>query len=301
MDNVNFTAFDIETAFSQGNICQLGIVVVRKGKIVEEKSFLIQPIENKYSNHCTRIHGIKASDTKNAPFLLDIWDNMKEYFEKQVVYFHSTDGFDHRILFQDLDLYKIEHPRFLSINSTSSLFSEKHSRSLSNLCKSYSIEMEQHHDAVSDARCCALLVLNYLNYVEPDYTVLPQKADIEINNNKQQVVNPAWLDEKRIVDSATKIQDLTIVENTDTLFYDKKIVISGVFERYPLRNDLAKLLKNYGADINGSISGKTDIFITGKDSGPKKIELVSELNKKGRNILIVNEDELYKILDSINN
>ena len=64
MRDTNFIAIDFETATpKQHSACQLGIVVVENGNIVEEKVFLIQPPNNKYIPMNTQIHGLKEKDT----------------------------------------------------------------------------------------------------------------------------------------------------------------------------------------------------------------------------------------------
>ncbi|MDR1883719.1 MAG: hypothetical protein LBR26_13185 [Prevotella sp.] len=303
MENVNFTAFDFETAYGQKNACQLGVVVVKKGHIVEEKSFLIRPPENKISKYCQQIHGINPAMTKSAPAFDTLWPDIKQYFERQVIVHHS-DGFDTRILNQEFDFYNIPPCRFVAVESTMLLFDNKYSRSLANLCMAYGIEMTHHHDAASDARCCAEIFLRYLKGEEPDYAVLPGKKNgvypDDPTGYKPRASFNIKNDASRIVKPDTKVQDLGIVTNRDTVFYDRKVVVSGVFERYPIRNDLGVFLKNLGADINGSISSRTDIFVTGKDSGPKKTEKVLELKDQGYNIRIIEESQLYKILDEIN-
>jgi NAD-dependent DNA ligase len=105
---------------------------------------------------------------------------------------------------------------------------------------------------------------------------------------------------ERRIDSDVLVQDLETVSNKNTIFYNKKVVISGELKQFPLRNDLASLLKNYGADINTSISSKTDIFIVGSDYGPVKMEQVEKLLSDGHNIKIIKEKELYKLLQQYN-
>lgn len=85
--------------------------------------------------------------------------------------------------------------------------------------------------------------------------------------------------------------DLTEVESENNFFYDKKIVITGKLDSFPLRNDLAKLLSSKGAHIKSSISKSIDLVILGNDYGPKKMIQIKELN-----ILTINEDELKEYL-----
>lgn len=85
-------------------------------------------------------------------------------------------------------------------------------------------------------------------------------------------------------------------KNCNTIFYDKRVVITGVFDAYPEREALAQLLKDYGADINTSISTKTDIVVVGVGAGPKKLQTVAKLNDAGATILLLNEAQLLNEL-----
>ena len=75
------------------------------------------------------------------------------------------------------------------------------------------------------------------------------------------------------------------------MFYNKKVVITGNFEFFKDRNELAKILYDSGADIDMVVSQKTNYLISGKDSGWKKLEKAKEFG-----IMIFNEDEILKIL-----
>lgn len=58
------------------------------------------------------------------------------------------------------------------------------------------------------------------------------------------------------------------------------------------------LLRSYGADINTSISSKTDIVIVGQGAGPSKMRKIEELREKGIDIRVIEEPELLQILDA---
>jgi len=60
------------------------------------------------------------------------------------------------------------------------------------------------------------------------------------------------------------------------MFYNKKVVITGNFEFFKDRNELAKILYDSGADIDMVVSQKTNYLISGKDSGWKKLEKAKE-------------------------
>jgi DNA polymerase-3 subunit epsilon len=81
-------------------------------------------------------------------------------------------------------------------------------------------------------------------------------------------------------------------ENGDpsSTFYRKKIVITGVFDKFS-RNELAAILKSKGADINSAVSRKTDYLIAGHECGPSKWEKAQTLGLK-----IINEQEFIDLL-----
>ena len=118
------------------------------------------------------------------------------------------------------------------------------------------------------------------------YTIRPV-SNTKVENNGFFFGDPA-----RQLSHDAKIQDLSQVENPDNFFYNKRVVISGIFESYPMREDLALILKKLGADVNTSISKKTDVVIFGNAYGPSKMKKVKELNESGCSIAILNEKEL---------
>ena len=104
-------------------------------------------------------------------------------------------------------------------------------------------------------------------------------------------------EELMIMSSTKKIasnlkQMNTNVEDTSHIFYQKKVVITGSFDRFPIRNDMAKLLYDVGADINTSISTKTDYVIVGENAGPKKLEKIAKLG-----IEIISEKKFLELFN----
>lgn len=57
-----------------------------------------------------------------------------------------------------------------------------------------------------------------------------------------------------------------------------------------------KHLQSLGADINTSISKKTNIVVIGDGAGPSKLRKIEELRESGCDIRIIYEPELIDIL-----
>lgn len=288
----SFVAIDFETATADRMACQLGLVVVEDLKIIKEKNFLIQPPDNYYDFNCTRIHGIDSSVTAASPTFDNIWDEIKSLLEGQVVIAHNC-SFDKSVLNKALDYYGLPEFKPAEYKCTMKIYG---GNSLTNVCKHLDIPLDFHHDAICDARACAIAYIKYLETGSvPD--ILATKIGKELKQEK----SPKKSVKKQRLSGDLTVQDLDSAINTDNIFYNKKVVYSGTFERFPERLDVAKLLKSYGADMNTAVSSKTDIFIYGTKPGPSKVEKIEALISNGFNIMVLSEEEFYQALDEIEN
>lgn len=86
------------------------------------------------------------------------------------------------------------------------------------------------------------------------------------------------------------------VNETSNPFYKKKVVISGTFERWQDRNDLALILKTLGADIDTSISKRTDYLVAGNKVGPTKLMDMQSFIKLSGKGQIINESEVFDLI-----
>lgn len=66
------------------------------------------------------------------------------------------------------------------------------------------------------------------------------------------------------------------LDNKTHYFYGKKVVITGTFDSFPYRNELAYLLWSVGADIDTIVGKKTEVVILGHNAGWKKMELINK-------------------------
>ena len=83
MQGLNFIAIDFETATGKrASVCEAGICVVKDGKVVETKSWLVKPEDNAYSYYNIKIHGIRPEDTWNAPEFPEVWEEIMEYLDE---------------------------------------------------------------------------------------------------------------------------------------------------------------------------------------------------------------------------
>lgn len=276
---MDFTAIDFETAIGKRwSICQVGIVIVENGKIINKISRLVRPPNNEYSEWNTRVHGITPTDTIDSPTFLEIWSEIKPYIENNLVVAHNSD-FDIDCLNKTLEYYDIPKPRF-EIDCTYRRTGQK----LDDLCEAFDIELENHHDAECDAIACAEIYIKLVNNIEPDYSKIRIKPK---SNNFQQKGH------ERIKGDILK-PDLENA-NPSSPFFGKKVVFTGVLNSIK-RQTAAEIVKRQGADIDTGITKRTNFVITGSTPGPSKLKKIEKYNNESSEIKIILEDEFLEMI-----
>jgi DNA polymerase-3 subunit epsilon len=161
MSRDSFVAIDFETAVKH-HVCAVGIVTVVDGEIVDEYHTLIQPPENEYSYFTIRVHGITPDQTLNAPSFYQVYPEIKKRLENQTVVAHN-ESFDRNVLTKTMRDNTMDYED-LNIaekwECTVKIYKAKGYKSakLNVCCELNDIELN-HHEALSDARACALLYL----------------------------------------------------------------------------------------------------------------------------------------------
>lgn len=276
MENINFTAIDFETATTNRMACQVGIVVVNNGVITEKYSSLIRPPSNSYDQQTINVHHILPEHTKKCKTFDIIWCDIEKYFTNTTIVAHNA-TFDQDVLFKNLEYYDLPTNDIGDFICTYNIYG----LGLHDLCLEFGMNNEGHHDALFDAECCAKFYINHLNGVKPENY---RDIGVKVEDNSYHT---------RICGDVLK-KDLTGA-NPDNPFYDKKVVITGVFTQE--RIELANKIKILGADIDTGITKKTNFVLIGKEPGPKKIEKLEKLLIEGYEIVKVYQSELDGILE----
>lgn len=285
----DFVAIDFETPFppttKPNYICQVGLVAVKNGEIVERFSSLVQPPNNVYDKKTSDFHGITPEMTADKPTWEQLWPQIRHFFEGQTLVAHNS-RFETDILNFTADYYGIMLMGMKSIFCTCYAFSQASFKALS-----YGFGMpydpDKHHDALYDAEGCAQFYLNYLNGIEPDWEKVAEKK-------KEKKVFPNKFVIREQLSGDVLKQDLTGADPNNP-FYDRKVVITGEFTQK--RNTLGKILKSMGADVNTTISKNTHFVLVGSDPGPKKIEKINKLEHDGFHIQVLYQHDLDAILN----
>ncbi len=279
VENSNFIAIDFETATEDRMPCQLGIAVVRNGEIVEKINELIQPPSNQYCINCMMVHGIGPEQTKDSPTFDVVWERIKQYFDQSFIIAHNA-AFDLDVLKKALDYYMLPHPVIIGTACTYKISGA----TLKDACIANDIPLSSHHDGGCDAEACAMLYLKHLS----KNLKIPKCTTSKTEDHRTQFFN-----EHKHLEGDILQKDLSSADPNNP-FYNRKVVITGTFIQD--RIDIANRLKEMGADINTSISKKTDFVLVGKAAGPKKIEKIEQLKKDGYDIKCLYQKDLDSIL-----
>lgn len=279
---MNFVAIDVETAIGKRwSICQIGLAIVENGEITQTFSKLVQPPQNEYAIGNINVHGITPDVTANAPVFPEVWDEIYPLLEGKRLVAHNA-SFDINCLHQALEFYNRQIP-VMECDCTYSRTGYK----LSEICDAYEIDLSNHHVATCDAVACAKVYMNLLQGIEPDVSKIRPRSEKSSNFFEPE-------GHEHLCGDVLK-PDLTNAD-CNSPFYAKKVVFTGVLNSID-RKEAADLVKNLGADIDTSITKRTNFVITGSAPGPSKMEKINQLNTQGCNIRLIYEEEFLRMCE----
>ncbi len=157
---MDFLAIDFETAnYHRHSACAIGLVRVEKGEITSARSSLIRPPEKWFS--FSHIHGLVWDDVRHAPSFLELWPEIEPYFSGIDFIVAHNAAFDRSVLNGTCAYYGIKAPvtGFQCTLQMSRKVLGIYPARLPDVCKRLGIKLDNHHDALSDAKACAEIML----------------------------------------------------------------------------------------------------------------------------------------------
>ncbi|WP_302612144.1 exonuclease domain-containing protein [uncultured Muribaculum sp.] len=279
----DFVAIDFETMTScLTSACAIGMAKVIDGEIVQEFYSLINPIRDKHTDKepNRKIHGISLVSAEKANTFAELFEGVRLFISGLPIVCHNKSA-DIAILEQLMDFYGLSGINTSTAICTYSLTG----KSLSECCKEYGIKKERHHNALWDAEACAKIYLELIG--KP---IINQGGSPIFGKNSPMAAT-------RNIDKTHRHRlDDDQIKEKDSIFYNSTVVITGVFEGFESRDELALRLQSLGAKITSSISKKTTHVLVGSDAGPKKIEKIRQLQAEGHPIVLLREHEFEKLI-----
>lgn len=122
-----------------------------------------------------------------------------------------------------------------------------------------------------------------------DFTEIEGFGEIMSSNIIKWFSDPNNLNEFKAIAELLNIKQTEKNINTESIFFGKKIAITGTFESFT-RDELTERLTALGAKVSGSVSSKTDYVLCGENAG-------SKLQKaKSLSVTVLSEEEILKEL-----
>ncbi len=182
---MNYVAIDFETANrSRASACSLAAVTVENGQIVKAAYSLIRPPVLRFDYWNTRIHGLTEKDVADKPSFAELWPRIRPHLDNKIVIAHNA-PFDIGVLRSMLDAYELPYPRFLyacTVDIARRVWTDVENYKLSTLASRFAIEFE-HHNALHDARTCALIALSAQEAVQArSFKHLTEKLQVAVRN-----------------------------------------------------------------------------------------------------------------------
>lgn len=290
---LTFNAIDVETANAdRASICQIGIVHVRDGKILDQWQTLVNP-ETWFDQWNTRIHGINESAVRQSPTLPKVRDELRARLRGSILVSHTS--FDRVAFERAMEKYHLEQLQATWLDSAKIVrlaWPESYGRSgygLKNVARDLGISFV-HHDAVEDARAAAEIVLHACASTETDIDDWLNRVESPIQRSTSGS-SSSW--------SAPVKRE----GNAEGALYGETMLFTGELESMP-RREAADMAAGYGCDVVDNVSKKVTMLVIGmqdttklngyaKSSKHRKVEALIE---SGSEIQILSERDFFELM-----
>lgn len=156
---MRLVAIDFETANPyRDSACAVGLVAVERGRIVAERAFLIRPPSRWFT--FSHLHGIDWERVAAAPSFAELWPSLRPWLEGADRLLAHNAAFDAGVLrtcCARAGLVPPERPFVCTLRLARRAWGPGPA-GLAHVCARFGIPLD-HHDALSDARACALIAL----------------------------------------------------------------------------------------------------------------------------------------------
>ncbi|HHA6633588.1 TPA: 3'-5' exonuclease [Staphylococcus aureus] len=162
-----FVALDFETANGKRtSICSVGMVKVIDSQITETFHTLVNP-QDYFSQQNIKVHGIQPEDVENAPTFDYVFPYMMQFIADLPVVAHNA-AFDMNVLHQSIQNIGLPTPNltyFFSYQLAKRTV-DSYRYGLKHMMEFYQLDFHGHHDALNDAKACAMITFRLLKNYE---------------------------------------------------------------------------------------------------------------------------------------
>lgn len=294
----SFVGIDFETLYPQRiSACSIGMVKYIDGVIVDRYYSLIRPPFD-YPGKCGRaltwVHGLTEEMVQDAKSFAELLPEIEDFVDGLPLVAHNACV--ERACIRDTSVYYGVQTKldFENIFDTLVLSRQAEdvlgisedgpgSHQLDNVCRRFGISGNNHHNALADAEMTGSLMVVFQKILDGVET---EEIAETIKRNRK----PSAPREKYNPEDKIQRTDLECV--ADNPFKNQVVVLTGFAKADS--QEYAHQLNELGAIIKDSVSGKTNILITGYNAGPSKMQKAQELG-----IRIMPEEEFLEIIKQL--
>lgn len=310
----SFVSFDFENLFPQRvSACSVGMVKYKDGEIVDKYYTLIRPpfeYEGKRGPALTWIHGFTEKMFEGERTFAEILPEMEAFIEDLPLVAHNA-CVERACIHDACAYYNIEtsipyedimdtYPLSIAIEESLGMRAQgKGSHSLNVVCQRFGVKELRHHHACDDAEMCGNLFLSFPKYLSGELAFDESARRMASENCSKESWSRNNIYESYALRGHTNLcgdvlqKDLSCADPNNP-FYDRKVVITGVFNIE--RQELAQVLKTMGADIDTGVSSKTNYLLIGDEPGPSKLKKFDQLISEGKDVRKIYQEDLDLIL-----
>jgi len=159
-----YVAFDVETPnYANNRISAIGITVIEDGRVTGDFYTLVNP-ETRFDPFNIQLTGITPKMVAGKPTFSELWEQIEPILSSGLLIAHNA-PFDMGVLAQCLNDYQIAWQPFACYACTCAMgracYPNLSNHRLNTLCDYLHLDLD-HHNAGSDSRACAELLLDYM-------------------------------------------------------------------------------------------------------------------------------------------
>ena len=297
--SLDFTAIDFETANNSESfsICEVGVVCVSNGQIVDRFSSLVNP-HTRFSRWCIRVHGIKPDTVADSPSFDEVWPRIRDMIFGNVspssptyIVVHNR-SCDVRLLEDTLAHFGIScklPPVIDTLNLAHGFMPDLPSYRLCDLCSSFGYTFHA-HNALADAEACAYLLMHLADITGSDSMDSLSKLDSEFY--------PARI--RKVAHHIDPFDPETLIDSP--VLIGHSVVFTGDLDSMD-RETAQCFVRKLGGNVTSSTSKNTSIVVVGTyppgvfaGEHSDKHQLALDLIAKGFHIEIIDESGFLSIL-----
>jgi len=290
---MNYIVIDTETANAQtSSCCQLGIVTVRDGVVVDKASYLIDP-ELPFDAFNAKLHGIDEEKVDGAQNFPAVWEKVREKFDGAIVTHYGS--FDKGVITQVLKRYNLPATtaRFFNILTLvrDSWPKNDSGFGLKAMSSRLGISLDNHHDALADALAAQQVFEQTLQRQRTSAEQLPKlqsKYDDSTGLEKNFEGRPFFPTNPFCGQG----------EKTGP-FYGRRLCVTG--ETKASRAQLHKRARAAGFTVLKNVTLKCNYLVVGKSeraSGKEKKAVEYQRTRNDVDLRIITEEQLLAMLDN---